>query len=132
MSLTVSVCSKDVLSLWLQLQFPLFKTKTYCYNMEEIFSITQSRGESIGIVHPINVIIYSPSICFKPVWISFFCWTQKKISWRTSVTKQLMDPNVFLHCKIIFSWFLITTMFLLSNQLNLYSSDNIIFWVSDD
>jgi len=38
-----------------------------------------------GIVHPF--IIYSPS---KPIWISFFCWTQKKIFWRIWFTKQLM------------------------------------------
>jgi len=23
-----------------------------------------------------SVIIYSPSVCSKPVWISLFCWTQ--------------------------------------------------------
>ena len=35
-----------------------------------------------------SVIIYSLSSCFKPV--SFFCWTQKKIFWRMSITRQLM------------------------------------------
>jgi len=36
-----------------------------------------------------SVIIYSLSSCFKPVWVSFFCWTQRKIFWRTIGTKQL-------------------------------------------
>jgi len=44
-----------------------------------------------GIVQPKMKISYSPSSCFKPVWVSFFCWTQKKIFWRMSVIKQLMD-----------------------------------------
>jgi len=43
-----------------------------------------------------SVIIYSASCCFKPVWIPFFCWTQKKIFWRMSVTRQLTDPIDFL------------------------------------
>ncbi len=28
------------------------------------------------------VIIYSPSSSSKPVWMSLFCWTQRKIFWR--------------------------------------------------
>jgi len=36
------------------------------------------------------VIIYSPSSCFKPEWVSVFSITQKKILWRMSVIKQLM------------------------------------------
>jgi len=28
-----------------------------------------------------SVIIYSHSSCCKPVWVSFFCWTQRKIFW---------------------------------------------------
>ncbi len=35
-------------------------------------------------------IIYSPSSCSKPVWVSFPCWAQKMIFWRMLVTKQLM------------------------------------------
>jgi len=30
--------------------------------------------------------------CSIPVWISFFCWTQKKKLWRMWVTEQLTDP----------------------------------------
>jgi len=32
-----------------------------------------------GVVHQKNVnsVIYPPSSCCKPEWISFFCWTQK-------------------------------------------------------
>jgi len=37
--------------------------------------------------------------CFKPVWVSFFCWTQRTIFWRT---KQLMDP--FTSIVYIFSY----------------------------
>jgi len=42
-----------------------------------------------------SVIFYSPSSCFKPLWICFFCWTQRKIFWRMPVTKQLIDPIDF-------------------------------------
>ncbi len=37
-----------------------------------------------------SLIIYSPSSCSRPVWVSFFCYTQKKILWRIWVTKQLL------------------------------------------
>ncbi len=37
-----------------------------------------------------SVIICSTSIYFRPVWISFFCWAQKKIFCRMLATKQLM------------------------------------------
>ncbi len=33
-----------------------------------------------------NSVIYSPSCRFKPVWLSFFCETQKKIFWRMLIT----------------------------------------------
>jgi len=39
-------------------------------------------------------IIYSPSSCFKPAWVSFFCQTQKKIFWKMLETKQLMDHTM--------------------------------------
>ncbi len=42
-----------------------------------------------------SAIIYSPSSCSKPVWISLFCWTQKKIFWRMLVTKQLLVATDF-------------------------------------
>jgi len=29
------------------------------------------------------VIIYSPSSCSEPVWVSFFCWTQKHVGIQT-------------------------------------------------
>ncbi len=34
-----------------------------------------------------SVIIYSPSSSSKPVWISLFWWTQRKIFWRKFVTR---------------------------------------------
>ncbi len=34
------------------------------------------------------VIIYSPSSSSKPVWMSLFCWTQRKIFWRMWETEQ--------------------------------------------
>ncbi len=34
-----------------------------------------------------SVIIYSPSSSSKPVWMSLFCWTQRKIFWRRFVTR---------------------------------------------
>jgi len=50
-----------------------------------------------GILHPKmmkmnSVIVYTPSSCCKPVWVSFFCWTQRKIFWRTIGTKQFLAP----------------------------------------
>jgi len=41
-----------------------------------------------------SVISYSPSSCCKPVWVSFFCWTQRKIFWRKSGTKRLFRKKV--------------------------------------
>ncbi len=37
----------------------------------------------------LSLLSYSPSSYSKPVRVSFFCWTQKKISWGMLVTKQL-------------------------------------------
>ncbi len=38
---------------------------------------------------------YSPLSCSEPVWVSFNCWTRKKIFLRMFVTKQLMVPIDF-------------------------------------
>ncbi len=35
-------------------------------------------------------VVYSPSCCSNPIWVSLFCWTQKKIFRRTSETKHLL------------------------------------------
>ncbi len=34
-------------------------------------------------------VIYSPSSCSEPVWVSFFCWAQMKIFWRMLENKPL-------------------------------------------
>ncbi len=51
-----------------------------------------------------SVIIYSPSCHSKPVLISFFRWTQKKIFWRMWATKQfsvpLEDEHILWHTGI--------------------------------
>ena len=55
----------------------------------DIIDVKQICQQLISVSSLLNensVIIYSPSSCFKPVCISFFCWTQKKIFWRMSVT----------------------------------------------
>ncbi len=39
-----------------------------------------------------SVIIYSPSSCSKPEWVSFFCWTQKKIFWSILVPNSWRWP----------------------------------------
>ncbi len=44
-----------------------------------------------------SVIIYSPSCSSKPVWISLFCWTQRKILWRMWGTEQFWGTIDF-HC----------------------------------
>jgi len=33
-----------------------------------------------------NFSIYSPSCCSKPLWVSFFCWTQNMIFLRVLVS----------------------------------------------
>ncbi len=40
------------------------------------------------------VILYSPSSCFTPEFLYFFCWTQKKIFWRMLVIKQLAAIDI--------------------------------------
>ncbi len=37
-----------------------------------------------------SIITYLSSSSSKPVWVSFFCWAQRKIFWRMLVTKQVM------------------------------------------
>jgi len=46
-------------------------------------------------------IIYSPSCCSKPVRVSFFCSTQKKIFWRIWVTNHI-DFLVWKKCHQLF------------------------------
>jgi len=55
------------------------------------------------------------------------------ISW-SSYNGNICLLKRLIHCKKIFSRFVITTYFLLSNQLynNLFSWENLLFWVSDD
>ncbi len=59
---------------------------------QRAFSAHEPAESSLkGIVHPKNensVIIYSPSNSSKPVWMSLFCWTQRKIFWRMRETEQ--------------------------------------------
>ncbi len=46
------------------------------------------RMEKKGDLNENSVIIYSPSISSKPVWMSLFYWTQRKICWRMWETEQ--------------------------------------------
>ncbi len=81
-----------------------------------------------GIVHPKKescIIIYSLSCCSKPVWVSFLCWTLKKIFWRMLVIKQVMVP-IALH-SIYFS-----TMEVNENQHIQYRFGTTWGWVNDD
>ncbi len=57
-----------------------------CFWMHGRFLVSLSLK---GIVHPKMkiVIIYSPSSRSKPVWMSLFCRTQRKIFWRKFVTR---------------------------------------------
>ncbi len=48
--------------------------------------------------------VTKPSNCSKPVWLSFSCWTKKKIFWRMLVTKQLTVATDFhstFYCSIL-------------------------------
>ncbi len=55
------------------------------------------------VVHPKLKIIsfFTPSSCYKPAFIYFFCWTQKKIFWRIRVTEHLLVPIDFHRRKIL-------------------------------
>ncbi len=50
-----------------------------------------------------TVMIYSPSNCFKPVWVSLFCRTQNNVFWRMLVTKYLTVAHD-LHCFFYILW----------------------------
>jgi len=52
----------------------------------------------------LKVIIYSPSSCFIPVWVSFFSWSQRKIFWRMSTSRWLLDPIDFNSREKKFYW----------------------------
>jgi len=72
-----------------KLRLTLFTTK-----QKQSKKLNNSAWSFKWIVHPTKIfiaIIFSPTSCSKPVWVSFFCWTQKKTFWWTSVTRQLMD-----------------------------------------
>jgi len=84
----------SILLLWIMLHicklFHLLFTKN---SMQYIVKHHSMQSTLKGIVHPnikITVIIYSPSCHSKPVWLSFFCWTQNKIFWRILVTKHFL------------------------------------------
>ncbi len=49
-----------------------------------------------------SVIIYSPSSSSKPVWISLFCRTQRKIFWRKFVTRTWRTPMSFVKQQALF------------------------------
>ncbi len=64
-----------------------------------------------GVVHPKNVILssftqlssFTPSSSSKPVWMSLFCRTQRKIFWRMWETEQFWG-TIDLH-SIFFSYY---------------------------
>ncbi len=51
-----------------------------------------------------SVIIYSPSSSSKPVWISLFCWTQRKIFWRMWETEQFWSTIDFHSIYFFLLW----------------------------
>jgi len=74
-----------------------------------LINVTSSAGlSSFGFIKWLvhfqienSVIIYSPS---KPVWASFFCWTQKKICWKMLVSEKLMGINDFYSIFLFLLW----------------------------
>ncbi len=71
------------------------QTAQYKYCICKIFSIWTLVLKWIVYPQKKFVIIYSLSVCSKPVF-SFFCGTPKKIFWRMCVTKQL---TVAIDCR---------------------------------
>ncbi len=72
-------------SSWTKLDMILIRLKTnfiFCDHL--IFFLIVNAKMKI-----LSLLSYSPSSYSKPVRVSFFCWTQKKISWGMLVTKQL-------------------------------------------
>jgi len=54
---------------------------------------------------------------------------QTKMEWEFTDFQAVLEP---VHCKKKYFQDLLTQHFLLSNQLNLLSWDNLLFWVSGD
>jgi len=75
----------------------------FCWSFQ---SITLSNGMPLVAFRPMlsdispknenSVIIYSPLSCCKPVGVSFFCWTQRKIFWRTMGTRVVSHSGIQL------------------------------------
>ncbi len=114
------------------------------YNNNKCFLSTKSAYQRDSSPKKDNcVIIYSPLGYSKPAWVSFFCWTQKKIFWRIWITKQLMVLFFFHSMEIntmevkgdinFFSFFLPPPPPLSSKYLLLCSTEQTSRgWVNDD
>ncbi len=77
-----------IMELWRAEYWTLRATEGLTYS-SLAHSMSPESNMLKGIVHPKNsVIIYSPTSSSKPVWMSLFCWTQRKIFWRMWVTEQ--------------------------------------------
>ncbi len=49
---------------------------------KNVMTLSVIIGQSFkGIVHlkMETIVIYAPSSCSKPVWVSFFCWTKEEV-----------------------------------------------------
>ncbi len=102
-SCRLEVCSLNiwfVLQLWgFVLVFMLFfysvdvlncvrtNTSNLCTAVRTTIAFPQSSLRDSSPKNENSVIIYSPSSSSKPVWMSLFCRTQRKIFWRKFVTR---------------------------------------------
>ncbi len=72
-------------------------------------------------------VIYSPSSCSEPVWVSFFCWARMKIFWRMLENKQLQVAidlqSIFFHIMEVNGYLQLFVFQHSSKYLNLCSTE---------
>ncbi len=64
------------------------RVDNYRQNTSASFTDSLIHSTFKGMKNENSVIIYSPSSSSKRVWMSLFCWTQRKILWRMWETEQ--------------------------------------------
>ncbi len=91
--------------LWLDIRWQTIQQINWNYDSayQSIVFIISGSLKDTSPKNENSVIIYSPSSRSKPVWMSLFCWTQRKIFWRMWETEQFWGTIDF-H-SIFFSYY---------------------------